>query len=563
MSVAQAMYGSTYPKKAGNWFQIDWGKCQRRVRKLQVRIVKAKQMNDKKKVRSLQRLLAHSYSAKAVAVRRATENQGKKTPGVDGEVWDTPEKKFKAIASLRSKDYQPLPLRRTYIPKSDGKKRPLGIPCMKDRAMQALYLMALEPVAECSADGNSYGFRQGRSTHDAIEQCFKTLAAKDRAEYIWEGDIRACFDKISHQWLLENIPMDKQILSRWLKAGYVEKRVFYNTIEGTPQGGIISPVLCNMTLDGIQAILRKKFSPWSKIPPKVNLIRYADDLVVTGASLGILQQVQVIIEEFLKERGLELSLHKTKLTHVADGFDFLGQNVRKYSSQKLIVTPSKKSLKNFLRKVKNIIDRNKTATQERIIYLLNPVIRGWANYHRHICSKETFSDVDNKIWHMLWNWAKRRHSNRRLRWVKDKYFASNASRKWIFCHRLNGKIISTLVKAADIPIIRHIKIQAHANPFDPIWELYFENRHSEKMLLSQRGKRKLIYLWEKQNKRCLSCHQLITTETRWHVHHIIPRHLGGTDSLDNLCLLHPDCHIQLHHKKDEASTRSNSSSAPH
>ena len=315
-----------------DWHAIEWQKVNKNVRRLQVRIVKATQEGRWNKVKALQRLLTHSFSGKALAVRRVTENQGKNTPGVDKVIWNTPQKKINAVYSLRQRGYHPQPLRRIYIPKKNGKKRPLGIPVMKCRAMQALYLLALDPVAETTADPNSYGFRPGRSTADAIEQCFCALAKQRSPQWILEGDIKGCFDAISHTWLLAHIPMDKTMLKKWLKAGYMEKHVLHPTEEGTPQGGIISPVLANLTLDGLERMLMEHF-------PKVktgkgalmNFARYADDFIVTGRTKELLEQeVKPLVEQFMSERGLQLSQEKTTITHIKDGFDFLGQNVRKY-----------------------------------------------------------------------------------------------------------------------------------------------------------------------------------------------------------------------------------------
>jgi RNA-directed DNA polymerase len=281
MTTAQTV--GAVSSEAAEWHAIDWPAIHRNVRRLQVRIVKAVKEGRWGKVRALQRLLTHSYSGKVLAVRRVTENQGKKTPGVDRVIWDTPEKKMRAVQRLKRRGYQPRPLRRVYIPKSDGvTMRPLGIPTMKDRAQQALHLLALDPVVETTADHNSYGFRQQRSCADAIGQCFNTLS-KDNPQWILEGDIKSCFDRISHDWLLAHVPMDRAIVRKWLKAGYLDKHVLHETSEGTPQGGIISPALANCALDGLERLLKEKF-PTSKPllslggkSPCVNLIRYADD----------------------------------------------------------------------------------------------------------------------------------------------------------------------------------------------------------------------------------------------------------------------------------------------
>src|SRR5881397_2769521 len=266
------------------WHAINWHQAHTTVRRLQARIVKATQEGRWGKVKALQHLLTHSFSGKALAVRRVTENQGKNTPGVDRVIWNTPQKKINAIYALRQRDYHPQPLRRIYIPKKNGQKRPLGISAMKCRAMQALYLLALDPVAETTADSNSYGFRPQRSTADAIEQCFITLGKGKSPQWILEGDIKGCFDAISHTWLLAHIPMDKAILKKWLKAGYMENHVLHPTEEGTPQGGIISPVLANMTLDGLERRVRARFPKTTVkgIAAKVNFVRYADDFIVTA-----------------------------------------------------------------------------------------------------------------------------------------------------------------------------------------------------------------------------------------------------------------------------------------
>lgn len=310
-----------------NWHRIDWVRAHQTVRRLQMRIAKAVREGRWGKVKALQWLLTHSFYGKAIAVKRVTENQGKKTPGVDGKTWSTPESKAKAVMSLRRRGYKPQPLRRVFIPKANGKERPLGIPTMKDRAMQALHLLALEPISETLADPNSYGFRPMRASRDAAGQCYNALAKKHSAQWVLDADISGCFDNISHDWIVANIPMDKVILRKWLKSGFVWKNQWFPTEAGTPQGGIISPTLANMTLDGMERMLRERFGEPKSMKAnknKVNMVRYADDFVVTGASKEILEEAKSIIEEFLKERGLSLSEEKTKIVHIEEGFDFLG-----------------------------------------------------------------------------------------------------------------------------------------------------------------------------------------------------------------------------------------------
>lgn len=544
-------FAGAAPRNEVKWHQTNWSAAHHNVRRLQARIVKATQEGRWGKVKALQRLLTHSFSGKALAVRRVTENQGKNTPGVDKDIWDTPEKKAHAVQTLRQRGYHPRPLKRVYIPKSNHKLRPLSIPSMRDRAMQVLYLLALNPIAETTGDHNSYGFRPERSTADAIEQCFNVLSHHYSAQWVLEGDIKACFDGISHPWLDAHIPMDKSILNKWLKAGYIDKQVFYRTEEGTPQGGPISPALANLTLDGLERELQSLYpGDRQSRKAKVNLIRFADDFVITGSSKELLEhEVKPLVEQFMKERGLTLSAEKTLITHVEDGFDFLGQHVRKYNG-KLIIKPSKKNVKAFLEKVRKVVKEHQGTTAGNLILLLNPLIRGWARYHQHVVSKKIFQDVDHAIFEMLWQWARKRHHNKPRRWIKDKYFHDYEERHWVFSGVVIGRdgVLETvrLFRAAQTPIKRHVKIQGAANPFDPAWEVYFEKRLGVKMENSLRGKRQLLALWKVQKGLCPQCHQRITKLTGWHNHHKVWRSKGGGDQFENRVLLHPTCHQQLH-----------------
>lgn len=461
------------------WNQIDWAQCKREVRKLQVRIVKAVQEGRWHKVNALQWLLTHSFSAKALAVKRVTGNKGKRTAGVDKATWKTPKAKWNGLLSLCRKGYRALPLRRVYIPKSNGKMRPLGIPTMRDRAMQALYLQALEPISETKADPHSYGFRPKRATVDAIEQCFNALSQKGSAKWVLEADIKGCFDNFSHDWLLAHIPMDKAMLAAWLKAGFMDSVTFFETNAGTPQGGIASPTLATMALDGLQVHLNKELASSQRElkRKRLNLVRYADDFIVTGYSREFLEQeVKPCIEAFLAERGLTLSVEKTRVTPIEEGFDFLGFNVRRFGN-KLLTRPAQKSINSLRSKLREIVKGNPTAKQIDLIKRLNPVIRGWAQYHRRGVAKEAFGEVDSYLWHLLWRWAKRRHSNKGIKWIKAKYFRCRAHRHWIFAAE-DGQTRETvtLVRASDTRIRRHIKIRSDANPYDPAWNNYFAQR---------------------------------------------------------------------------------------
>lgn len=537
--------------KAQSWESIDWNKAEAYVKKLQMRIVKAQKEGHYSKVKSLQWLLTHSFYAKALAVKRVTSNAGKRTSGVDHELWLTPQAKFKAISKLHRRGYTPQPLKRVYIPKKNGKMRPLGIPTMTDRAMQTLYKFALEPIAEAYADPNSYGFRIGRSTHDAIEQCFTDLNKAKSPKWVLEGDIKGCFDHISHEWLLENIPMDTQILEKWLKCGFVETRKLFPTEEGAPQGGTISPVLMNMTLDGMERLLhdrlptRRKMRDGTTHFNKLNFVRYADDFIITGETPEFLREkVLPIVREFLAERGLQLSEEKTVITHIDDGFDFLGKNIRMYHG-KLLINPSKASVKSFLGKVRDTIKSNPSIKQELLIRRLNPIIRGWVNNQRYVVSSEVFSKVDHEIYKCLWQWAKRRHKKKGHKWIARKYWHHIGNRQWTFSvpyekRRADGEqLYAKLEYASDTKIIRFTKIVAGANPFDEYWADYFEEREGEKMLNSTKGQEKLLTIWRKQNRRCPVCGDRLTSETGFKVH--TP---AGKNS--RKIMVHKECHQQIH-----------------
>jgi RNA-directed DNA polymerase len=472
------------------------------VRRLQLRIVKAVKQNCWGQVKYLSRILTSSFYAKLLAIKRVTSNKGKNTPGVDKKTWLTDNEKIQAIFRLNRKGYKPLPLRRIHIPKKDRTKlRPLSIPTIKDRAMQALHFLALEPIAETLGDPNSYGFRKFRSCADAIQKCFNVLCHKYDAQWVYEADIKSCFDKISHHWLLANIPMDKAILRKWLKCGYVENYRKFNTNEGTPQGGIISPMLMNMTLDGLELFFRQKFPTWKR--SKVNFVRYADDFVITAPSKELIEnQIAPLVESFLKERGLQISPEKTRITHINDGFDFLSQNVQKYGN-KLLIKPSKGSVTSFKEKIKLAVQQCKGHAAHTLICKLNPIIRGWVNYHKHIVSKRTFWELSKYIFAKLLKWAKQQHPNKKIHWIWDKYFSSG-NRNGRFSEQVNGKDGKMrsfqLFEIGFVPIRRFVKVLSGANPFDENFDKYFAQRHKEKRKAAEISHQKCIYLLNTINK---------------------------------------------------------------
>ncbi len=460
------------------WSGINWLQVEKWVNKLRFRITKAMKRGAHHLVKRLQYLLKNSFYAKLIAIKRVTTNKGRRTSGVDRKLWKTPASKWKAALSLSSKGFKSKPLRRVFIEKKGKKKkRPLGIPTMYDRAMQALHALTLEPLSEFTADKRSFGFRKYRSCHDAGAQIFNCLSSPNSAEWVLEGDIKGCFDNISHEWLMNNIPMDKKVLKEFLTSGFSFKGNLFPTKEGTPQGGIISPILANMALDGIEEMLMMKYwsSSTGKIhkqhnKQKVNFIRYADDFIITAKTKDIALEVQDTIEKFLSMRGLVLSQEKTSVTHIADGFDFLGWNVKKWKG-KLLIRPSKDSCKSIADKIRTVIKTGKTLPQDTLIKVLNPIIRGWCNYHRSMVSKEKFRQLDSILFTSLWKWSRRRHPMKSRQWIKDKYFRRMGTRDWTF-HGEKERIIF----ASDTKIKRHRMIQLDRNPFSKQDQDYFLSR---------------------------------------------------------------------------------------
>jgi RNA-directed DNA polymerase len=461
------------------WKDIDWKKAEEHINRLQLRIVKAVENKKWNLVKRLQHLLINSFYAKALAVKKVTSNKGGKTSGVDKVLWATDKQKYEAIKALNSNQYKPLPTRRIYIKKANGKLRPLSIPAMKDRAMQSLYLLALQPISETIADKKSFGFRKYRCCADAMEQLFTILSSKKSGKWILEADIKGCFDNIKHKWMLKNITMDKVILNKFLKAGFVYRRQMFPTSRGAIQGGTISPTLANLSLDGLEYEIAKHYflTKKGKISyhqrnnkNQLHIVRYADDFVVTANNSKVLGEIKDIISKFLTERGLELSEEKTFITSIDKGFNFLGWNFRKYNKKKLIIKPSVKSLNNITRRISSIIKSNKTISQKHLIYKLNQVLKGWCNYHQPVCSKRIFKKLNHRMFNMIWRWSKRRHPNKSAKWIKNKYWMKKESRDWIFT---DGKK-ATLIRPTDTPIVRHKRIKLDKNPYKD--KEYFINK---------------------------------------------------------------------------------------
>jgi RNA-directed DNA polymerase len=529
-----------------NWNNINWNSVEMHISRIQVRITKAVINRNWNLVKRLSYLLTHSHYAKLLAVRKVIQNKGKRTAGIDGELWSTPKSKMNAALSLSDKHYKARPLKRVFIEKyGSDKKRPLGIPTMYDRAMQALYALALDPIAEVTADKRSFGFRKSRSTQDACSQIFGSMSQKRSAQWILEGDIKGCFDNISHQWLINSTPMDKSILKQFLKAGFVYENSLFPTKAGTPQGGIISPILANMTLDGIESILVEKYhrgksgriTAHQQAKHKVNFVRYADDFIVTAKTKEIAEEAKELIKNFLTDKGLELSDEKTLITRIDNGFDFLGWNFRKYKG-KLLIKPSKKSIQKVTEKISNTIKDGKTWTQEVLIDTLNPIITGWSNYHQGVVSKKTFSTLDSRIWKMLWKWAKRRHPKKSKFWIVNKYWHPKETRKWVFSTKKNQlKLLS------DKKIVRHTNLTLSKNPYTD--SEYFETRKYKQGIKKLSGKFKTV--WDNQKGKCHICNLLIDINNGGEerpLHHKNGNH--DDNRVSNLAYTHVHCHRQHH-----------------
>ncbi|HEY9791849.1 MAG TPA: group II intron reverse transcriptase/maturase [Candidatus Obscuribacterales bacterium] len=470
--------------QAKNWNDIPWRDVQKRVTNLRQRIFRATREQKWNEVRSLMKLMLRSRSNLLVSVRRVTQdNKGKATAGVDHETVLTPEGRMALVRKMsRYSIWKSKPTRRVYIPKAGGKSRPLGIPTIIDRVAQAVMKNALEPCWEARFESNSYGFRPGRSCHDAIKHCWILLKGNGLRPWVLDADIKGAFDNISHDYILNAIGAlpGRELIKQWLKAGYVEQEMLHATEAGTPQGGVVSPLLANIALDGMQQMLGSKYG----------FVRYADDFIVCARTRAEAEFAQHEIQSWLAQRGLTLHPEKTRVVHVDDGFNFLGFTVRRYQG-KCLFTPQKEKVLELVASIRAWLKRHAQVKQDAVILHLNPILTGWANYYRHGVSKRVFGFVDSEIWKSIWKWCLRRHPNKSQRWVYDRYFGEIDGVRWTFRVRYLDKDdhlrTIALRRAQDVRIERHIKIAGDASPDNPEQRDYWLQRRSLRGSTIRRG----------------------------------------------------------------------------
>ncbi|MCX2829904.1 group II intron reverse transcriptase/maturase [Bacillus pseudomycoides] len=547
-----------------DWFTIHWGEIERYVRKLRQRIFRAKQQNQRRKVRKLQRLMLRSRANLLLSIKRVTQvNRGKRTAGIDGERVLTPKSRVKLFHQMMYQSIQlhlPKAVKRVYIPKQNGKLRPLGIPTIKDRVWQNIAKNALEPEWEAEFEPISYGFRPKRSAHDAIANIFNKLNSKSKKVWIFEGDFTGCFDNLSHEHILEKTDKfpAKRIIKRWLQSGYIDNQAFHPTTVGSPQGGIISPLLANIALHGMEKELgisysrsntkRQGITYHTNIKCTKAMIRYADDFIVACQTKEEAESLYQELTPYLERRGITLATDKTHVTHITEGFRFLGFHIKQYKQDKnkLLIKPSKESIQKAKKKMKTTFQKLKGKPVQTLLAELNPIIRGYAYYWMHVVSKRVFSSMDYFIWGNIVRHVKRLHPKKSWKWIMKRYFRKphhGGHDKWVLtCPKTKYQIF----KMIWTPIIRHIGVKYKNSPDNPELTHYFIKR--DRIDFDNNNTLARIKIAKKQKYICPICEEALQNGEALEVHHKVPKAYGGTNEYSNLQLLHIPCHIQYHQK---------------
>jgi RNA-directed DNA polymerase len=579
------------PEDVLNWDAVDWRVHEQNVVRLRRRIFTATRKQDWATVRSLQKMMLRSWSNTLLSVRQVTQrNAGRRTAGIDGEIALSSSARARTAVRVHHtcSSWDPLPVRRVHIPKANGKQRPLGIPVIMDRCHQARVRNALEPEWEARFEPRSYGFRPGRSCADAVGILFNTLrGAQARRVWIVDADLTAAFDKIDHDRLLAALGSfpAKELIGRWLKAGVVEKGTFTPTGEGSPQGGVISPLLMNVALHGLEEAAGVRYHrsgahAGEAIRGTPTLVRYADDMVACCHSRQQAEQVKAGLAEWLAPRGLSFNENKTRIVHLDEGFDFLGVNVRRYRGRTLLIKPSPDAVRRIRKRLTDEMRGLRGSNAGAVIARLNPIIRGWAAYYRGVVSSKIFNALDKHVWWLAFQWARHNHSNKSKKWIVRRYFGKfNKARndRWVFGDRAGSTsrgAVPYLVKFAWTPIVRHQIVTGGASPDDPDLSEYWARRRKKvKPPLDSYNLRLLTW----QDGRCPLCREhLITADQppqspreweRWWlsvVHRAIvadylTHRRPGTPDGTRTRLVHTSCHraLQARNRRRPATTSSN------